>query len=142
MIFRSPDTPYKAKNTLLAVTHFIRQHLGLQLIPDKTHITTFGKDFDLLGYYISAYTIRMSHKAEQCFKMKPRAVTTQSHNLDGKVVKHVNRIIRGTVNCLFTSFSTNLEQFNELYRWICKRIRCMKFKRVRYGKAVRPGKYR
>lgn len=120
----------QASKALLAVTHFIQQNLGLQLSPEKTRITTFGKGFDFLGFYISAYTIRMSHKAEQLFKMKLRAATVRSHNLDGNVVEHVNRIIRGTVNYFFTSFSSNLGQFNELDRWIRKRIRCMKFKRV------------
>ena len=120
----------QAERALQVARHCIEEELGLSLNPDKTHITTFGKGIDFLGYYVSAFTIRMSGKAEERFKMKIRNATVRSHNLDADVVVKVNRIIRGTVNYFYTSFTTSLGQFNRLDRWIRRRIRCMKYKRI------------
>jgi hypothetical protein len=41
----------------------------------------------------------------------------------------VNRVIRGTVRYVATAFTTCLGQFNELDRWLRRRIRCRKDKR-------------
>lgn len=123
-------TKRQAEKALQAVKECIKEELGLQLSPEKTHITTFGKGFNFLGFYLSAFTIRMGDKAEARFKEKVRDITTRSHNLSLDVVTKLNRVIRGTVNYFGAGFATCLGQFNELDRWVRKRIRAMKYKRL------------
>jgi group II intron reverse transcriptase/maturase len=119
-----------AEKALDVAKQCIENDLELELHSDKTKITTFDQGFNFLGFYISARTIRMSAKAEVNFKNKVRKLTIRSHNLDAEVAVKLNRVIRGTINYFCTEFTTNLAQFNVLDRWIRKRIRCMKFKRV------------
>jgi RNA-directed DNA polymerase len=123
-------TKRQAEKALAAVTAVVEDALGLKLNPEKTHLTTFGQGFAFLGYHVTARTIRMGGKAEERFKMKIKAITRRSHNLDAEVVTKVNRVIRGTVRYFATAFSTCLGQFNGLDRWIRMRIRCMKYKRI------------
>jgi len=123
-------TKRQAEKALAAVTACVEEELGLVLNSDKTHLTTCGQGFDFLGYHVTARTIRMGGKAEERFKMKIKACTRRSHNLEAAVVTKVNRIIRGTVRYFATAFSTCLGQFNGLDRWIRMRIRCMKYKRI------------
>jgi group II intron reverse transcriptase/maturase len=123
-------TRRQVERALEVVTDCIENDLGLQLSPEKTYITTFGKGFKYLGYYVSAFTVRMSSKAEDRFKDKIRKLTTRNHNLDASVVLAVNRVISGTVRYFGASFATCLGQFNELDRWIRRRIRSMKYKRI------------
>jgi RNA-directed DNA polymerase len=123
-------TKRQAERALEAVTACVEEDLGLTLNPDKTRLTTFGQGFEFLGYQVTARTIRMGGKAEERFKMKIKALTRRSHNLDAEVVLKVNRVIRGTVRYFATEFTTCLGQFNELDRWIRMRIRCMKYKRI------------
>lgn len=120
----------KAEKALKIVKGCIENDLCLELNEEKTRIVTFGQGFIFLGYFISARPIRMGRKAEDNFKDKIRKITRRSHNLDAKVVTKMNRVIRGTVNYFYTSFTTNLGQFNVLDGWIRKRIRCMKYKRI------------
>lgn len=120
----------KAEKALEIVKQCVEDDLGLELSEEKTRIATFGQGFNFLGYFISARTIRMGRKAEDKFKNKIRKITRRSHNLDAKVVTKMNRVVRGTVNYFYTPFTTNLAQFNVLDRWIRKRIRCMKYKRI------------
>jgi group II intron reverse transcriptase/maturase len=119
-----------AEKALDVAKQCIENDLELELHSDKTKITTFDQGFNFLGFYISARTIRMSAKAEVNFKNKVRKLTIRSHNLDAEIAVKLNRVIRGTINYFCTEFTTNLAQFNVLDRWIRKRIRCMKFKRV------------
>ena len=123
-------TKRQAEKALQAVRQCVEEELGLSLNPDKTQVTTFGQGFTFLGYAVSARTIRMGGKAEERFKMKSKALTRRSHNLDAEVIMKVNRVIRGTVRYFATAFTTCLGQFNELDRWIRMRIRCMKYKRI------------
>ena len=123
-------TKRQAEKALQAVTVCIEEELGLELSPDKTHTTTFGKGFNFLGFYLSANTIRMGSKAEDRFKDKVREITKRNHNLDQKVIVKLNQVIRGTVNYFGAGFATCLGQFNRLDKWIRKRIRCMKYKRI------------
>lgn len=121
----------QAEKALAAVTQCIEEDLGLQLSPEKTHIATFGKGFNFLGFYVSAFTVRMGEKAERRFKDKTRALTQRHQNLDAGVVEKVNRVVRGTVNYFGRPpFSTCLGQFNELDHWWRRRIRSMKYKRI------------
>jgi group II intron reverse transcriptase/maturase len=121
----------QAEKALAVVTQCIEEELGLQLSPEKTHIATFGEGFNFLGFYVSAFTVRMGEKAEGRFKDKIRELTRRHHNLDAGVFERVNRVVRGTVNYFGRpSFSTCLGQFNELDRWLRRRIRSMKYKRI------------
>lgn len=120
----------QAEKALEAVTKCIEDDLGLALSPEKTHITTFGSGFNFLGFYVSAFTIRMGAKAEERFKMKIKEITRRSNNLDAEVVVKLNRVIRGTVRYFAASFTTGLGRFNALDQFIRRRIRCMKYKRI------------
>jgi group II intron reverse transcriptase/maturase len=120
----------EAEKALATVKNCIEADLGLELSPEKTVITNFEKGFDFLGFFISSRTIKMRPKAEKKFKDKARELTTRNHNLDKTVIEKLNAIIRGTVNYFFQKFSTNMTQFASLDRWIRKRIRCMKYKRI------------
>jgi len=119
-----------AEKALQAVKVCIEEDLGLELSPEKTHITTFGQGFNFLGFYLSAFTIRMGEKAEERFKNKVREITKRHQNLSREVVIRLNQVIRGTVYYFGAGFATCLGQFNELDKWLRKRIRCMKYKRI------------
>ena len=101
-------TKRQAEKALEAVTACVEGDLGLVLNPGKTHLTTFGQGFDVLGYHVTARTICMGGKAEERFKMKIKALTRRSHNLDAEVVTKINRVIRGTVRYFATAFTTCL----------------------------------
>ena len=124
-------TRRQVERALEVVTDCIENDLGLQLSPEKTYITTFGQEFKYLGFYVSAFTVRMGNKAEDRFKDKIRKLTIRNRNLDANVVVAVNRVISGTVRYFGASFATCLGQFNEPDRWIRKRIHSMKYKRIR-----------
>jgi len=123
-------TKRQAEKAMQAVTVCIEEELGLELSPEKTHTTTFGQGFNFLGFYLSASTIRMGGKAEDRFKDKVREITKRKHNLNQEVIIKLNQVIRGTVNYFGAGFATCLGQFNKLDKWIRKRIRCMKYKRI------------
>jgi hypothetical protein len=123
-------TTRQADKALAAVTRWVEDDWGWALHPETTHITTCGPGLQFLGYDVSARTIRMGGKAAARVKMKITRRTRRSHHLDAEVVRHVNRVIRGTVRYFATAFPTCLGQFHELDRWIRRRIRCMKDKRM------------
>ncbi len=123
-------TRRQVEKALEVVTYCIEEDLGLQLSPEKTYITRFGRGFKYLGFYVSAFTVRMGSKAEDRFKDKIRKLTIRNRNLDASVVVAVNRVISGTVRYFGAKFATCLGQFNELDAWIRKRIRMMKYKRI------------
>ncbi len=50
-------TKRQADKAFQAVRQCIEEDLGLELAPDKTHVTTFGQGFNFLGFYLSAFTI-------------------------------------------------------------------------------------
>ena len=45
------------------------------------------------------------------------------------MIEKLNRVIRGTANYFATNFSTCVKLYQKLDKWICMRVRCMKFKR-------------
>jgi group II intron reverse transcriptase/maturase len=124
------QTMPQAEKALDLVTRILEQDLHLQLSPEKTSIVRVVDGFEFLGFYISSQTVRMRRKSEKKFKAKIRALTTRSFNLDAVVIEDLNRVIRGTVNYFHPWFATNLTQFKDLDKWIRKRLRCMKFKRI------------
>jgi len=113
---------------------FVQQvlsHLGLQLSPEKTSITTFGMGYSFLGFVLSSHSRRMRPKSVKKFKDKVRSLTRRKHNFEPKVIEDLNRVIRGTALYFATSFSTCRWPFHKLDSWIRMRLRCMKFKRKR-----------
>lgn len=122
-------TETEAKNALDQVQNFLKE-MQLEVSPEKTKISHFSKGFDFLGFSIKSRSIKMRTKSIEKFKNNIRNITTRSHNLDKKVIEKLNRVIRGTVNYFSTKFSTMDSLFYKLDRWIRKRIRCMKHKRI------------
>lgn len=106
------------------------EEMGLQTSPEKTKICHFSEGFNFLGFTIKDRSIQMRAKSREKFEDKVREITTRSHNLDQVVIEKLNRVIRGTVNYFGTTFSTMKTSFFKLDRWIRKRIRCMKYKRI------------
>jgi group II intron reverse transcriptase/maturase len=112
------------------VQNILQHDLQLELSTQKTKIVRLGDGFQFLGFFISSRTVRMRPKSVEKFKTKIRNLTKRSHNLDAEVIMRLNRVIRGTVNYFSPSFATTISQFYRLDRWIRKRIRCMKYKRI------------
>lgn len=105
--------------------------LGLSLSAEKTKMTTFRQGFAFLGFDIGAWSVKMRAKSVEKFKDKIRELTPRHQNLDAKVVRKINQVVRGTANYFGTAFSNCRSLFRTLDRWIRMRIRCMKFKRKR-----------
>jgi len=107
--------------------------LGLKLSPEKTKITTYGKGYEFLGFFLSSRSRRMREKSERKFKDKVREITQRHHNLDSDVIAKLNRVIRGTANYFATEFATARWRFQKLDSWIRMRLRAMKLKRKNYN---------
>jgi group II intron reverse transcriptase/maturase len=114
----------------LELTRTFLKGMGLEDSPEKTKIRHFSQGFDFLGFHIKSRSVQMREKSKEKFKDSIREITTRSYNLDKEVIEKLNRVIRGTVNYFGTKFSTMKSSFNKLDRWIRKRIRCMKYKRI------------
>ncbi len=119
----------QAKEAEDFVEHLLWNDLGLELSPEKTKITTYGKGYDFLGFRLSSRSRRMRTKSVKKFKDKIRELTVRKHNLDEEVIVKLNRVIRGTANYFATEFSTCRWMFQKLDSWIRMRLRCMKLKR-------------
>jgi group II intron reverse transcriptase/maturase len=113
----------------LTYVQSIMTDLGLALSPEKTKITSYGKGYDFLGFRLSRLSRTMRTKSLEKFKAKIREITRRHHNLDAKVIEKLNQVIRGTANYFATEFSTCINLFQQLDKWIRMRVRCMKFKR-------------
>jgi len=113
----------------LTLVRQILTDLGLQLSPDKTKVTTYGKGYSFLGFDLSPRSRRMRAKSEKKFKDKVRALTPRKHNLAAKVIVELNGVIRGTGHYFGASFSTCRWQFQKLDSWVRMRLRGMKLKR-------------
>ena len=83
-----------------------------------------------LGFSIQSRSVRMRTKSKEKFQNKIKEITRRSNNLDQEVINKLNRVIRGTVNYFGAKFSTVSGELYKLDRWIRKRIRCMKYKRI------------
>nr|VFK24830.1 MAG: group II intron reverse transcriptase/maturase [Candidatus Kentron sp. LFY] len=123
----------QAEEAMTLVRHHLENELNLNLSPEKTHIATFSKGFEFLGFRISSYSRTMRGKSVENFGIqypgKIREITKRSHNLDDALIVQVNRVVRGTANYFATAFSHNRSLFRRLDRWIRMRMRCMKFNR-------------
>lgn len=119
----------EAKEALALVEAFVADRLGLSLSPEKTKVTRFHEGFCFLGFDIKSRFVRMRAKSVENFKIKVRAITRRSHNLDAEMIVQLNRVIRGTANYFATPWSHCGDAFRSLDRWIRMRLRCMKLKR-------------
>jgi RNA-directed DNA polymerase len=112
---------------------FVRKvlaELGLELSEEKTRITSFTEGFDFLGFHLTQRHLVMKDKAVERFKAKGRMLTIRSHNLDKEVVERLNALVRGTANYFGWPAASTRAQFLRLDRFVRKRIRCMKKKRI------------
>ena len=123
----------QAQEALLLVRQVLESELGLNLSPEKTKITTYGKGYDFLGFRLSSRSRRMRDKSVQKFKAKVRELTERHHNLDLAAVEKLNRVIRGTANYFAADFATCRWMFQKLDSWIRMRLRAMKLKRKNYN---------
>jgi len=123
-------TRAEAEKALAVVNDFLTNQLGLELNWEKTQITTAGKGFEFLGFRISSRFVSIRPRSVEKFRDKVRKLTIRHHNLDKEVMVKLNRVIRGTANYFATSFSNCHRQFNELDKWIRRRLRCMKYKSI------------
>lgn len=121
----------EAKKALDAIREFLHE-MGLETSPEKTKISTFKEGFNFLGFATKHCSVVMREKSMEKFKEAVRVITTRSHNLDKEVIEELNRVIRGTVNYFGAKFSTMMNMFRMLDKWIRKRIRCMKVKRIKH----------
>lgn len=123
----------QAQEALNLVRRVLENDLGLVLSPEKTTITTYGKGYEFLGFFLSSHSRRMRDKSVRKFKAKVREMTQRHYNLDQRVVEKLNQVIRGTANYFATSFSTSRWGDQKLDSWIRMRLRCMKFQRKNYN---------
>jgi group II intron reverse transcriptase/maturase len=126
-------TERQAQEALALVERVLAGDLGLQLSAEKTRVTTFGKGYEFLGFFLSSRSRRMREKSLQKFKAKVRELTVRKRNLDAEAVLKLNRVIRGTANYFAPWFSTCRWLFQKLDSWIRMRLRCMKLKRKNYN---------
>ncbi len=127
------QTSKQAQEALGLVKQVLEGELGLQLSPEKTKITTYGKGYDFLGFRLSSRSRRMREKSVQKLKDKVRELTERHRNMDSQVIVKLNQVIRGTANYFATEFSTCRWMFQKLDSWIRMRLRAMKFKRKNYN---------
>ena len=104
--------------------------MQLQVSPEKTKICRYSEGFNFLGFTIKSNSIKMRAKSKEKFQNKIKEITTRSQNLSQEVIDKLNRVIRGTVNYFSPKVSTTKSQFASLDKWIRRRIRCMKYKRM------------
>ncbi len=129
VLCQSERQAQEAWDTVTRVT----EQLGIELNTDKTHITTYGKGYEFLGFFLSSRSRRMRDKSKQKFEDKVRELTVRHQNLDDKAIVKLNRVIRGTANYFATDFATNRWLFQKLDSWVRMRIRAMKYKRKSYN---------
>lgn len=127
------QTEQQAQEALKLVQQVLEGELGLMLSAEKTKVTTYGKGYEFLGYYLSSRSRRMRDKSVQKFKAKVQELTVRHYNLDSKTIEKLNQVIRGTANYFTASFSTCRWMFQKLDSWIRMRIRAMKLKRKNYN---------
>jgi RNA-directed DNA polymerase len=126
-------TKPEAQEAMDLVSRILEGQLGLQLSPEKTHVTTYGTGYEFLGFRLSSRSCRMREKSMQKFQDKVRELTVRKHNLDDEVIVKLNRVIRGTANYFAPPFATNRWLFQKLDSWVRMRLRSMKLNRKNYN---------
>lgn len=126
-------TKQQAQEALALVRRTLENDLGLALSPQKTKITTYGKGYEFLGFFLSSRSRRMRRKSVEKLKAKVRELTIRKHNLDQRAIVKLNQVLRGTAQYFATSFATCRWTFQKLDSWIRMRLRCMQLKRKNYN---------
>lgn len=121
-----------AQQALTLVSDTLQLELGLSLSAEKSSLTSFKPGFSFLGFRFSRSGVTIRQKSIDKLKDKVRVITIRSHNLEQETFGKLNRVLRGFAHYFATPFSTVNRQFDRLDRWIRKRLRCMKFKRISY----------
>jgi len=124
-------TRAQAERARAFVERIVEGKLKLTLHPEKTRVVQHHKGFDFLGFTIGQRRTQMREGAVEAFKTKIRKLTVRSHNLDAEVIVKLNRVIRGTLNYFGAPFATGVYLFRGFDKWIRKRLRCMRQKRIR-----------
>lgn len=119
-----------AEQALAMVSDIVQNELGLSLSPEKTHVAAFSQGFAFLGFQFSSNAVTIRPKSLDKLKDKVRSLTVRNHNLDFKAILRLNRSLTGYAHYFAAPFSRVKQQFMLLDRWIRKRLRCMKFKRI------------
>lgn len=123
------ETIDQAKDAL-ALTIEVLADLELECSPEKTKISTYTKGFQFLGFELSSRRVTIREKSREKFQEKLKLLTTRSHNFDAKVIEKINQVIRGTVNYFCTGFSHVKRYLIQVDKWLRRRLRCMKYKRI------------
>ncbi len=126
-------TKQQAQEALTLVRRTLENDLGLALSPQKTKITTYGKGYEFLGFFLSSRSRRMRRKSVEKLKAKVRELTIRKHNLDQRALVKLNQVLRGTAQYFATRFATCRWTFQKLDSWIRMRLRCMQLKRKNYN---------
>jgi hypothetical protein len=117
----------KARDLVQSV---IQNELGLELSEEKTSFTSFQKGFDYLGFRFSVRYITIRPKSVEKLKDSIRELTIRSHNFSDDLVKSINAVTHGYVNYFATDFANVKCQFQYLDRFVRRRLRSMKTKRI------------
>ena len=80
------QTQAQAEEALTQVQQIL-QELGLTLSAEKTKITSYGKGYSFLGFWLSARSRRMRPKSLKKFKDKAREITCRKHNFEAHAGK-------------------------------------------------------
>ena len=126
-------TKQQAQEALALVRRVLENDLGLALSTEKTKITTYGKGYEFLGFFLSSRSRRMRRKSVEKFKAKVRELTIRKHNLDPRAIVKLNQVLRGTAQYFAAPFATCRWMFQGLDSWIRMRLRCMQLKRKNYN---------
>ncbi len=126
-------TKQQAQEALALVRRVLEDDLGLALSTEKTKITTYGKGYEFLGFFLSSRSRRMRRKSVEKLKAKVRELTIRKHNLDPRAIVKLNQVLRGTAQYFAAHFATCRWMFQVLDSWIRMRLRCMQLKRKNYN---------
>ena len=129
-------SPKQAQEALEHVKRILRE-LGLEISEKKTRITSFKEGFDFLGFHLTPQTSTMRLPSKEKFKQSVKKITTRHRNLDKNVIKQLNDLIRGNANYFGKPAYNTKAQFIKLDQFIRRRVRCMKYKRIRASDNLR-----
>lgn len=127
VIFGKTEAEVKAALTLVQEK---LTEMSLTLSAEKTKVTTFQEGFCFLGFDITNCSVKMRPKSVENFKAKIKRITIRCHNLDVGVIEQLNRVIRGTENYFAQTWSNCGDRYRSLDRFVRRRLRCMRFKRI------------
>jgi RNA-directed DNA polymerase len=122
---------------------FLREHLGLELSAEKTHITHDTEGYDFLGFTIqrcesrtrgrSDLIIRPSEKSVMKLKAKIKAMTTRATTLDSPrdKIEALNQLLRGWTN--YFRHQASSSTFDYIGSYAFKRMELWLTKKTRQG---------